>query len=204
MALRRKVGVWIGAAMITVLLLITSCCRERGSNCLYDKPCMGAVGVTVHPEDDWGYALNVQIKGPHAPNTKAFAITREDIGDAFVIYGDGRLYAFQPAEFTASLKVKEIYSDSGAKWPDYVFDPTYKLRNLYDLEAFIRQHKHLPGLPSQATISQQGVPLVSTQKALVEKVEELTLYVIALQKELDSLKALLRIQSPAPTYQGLR
>lgn len=195
---------WIGAAMITVLLLITSCCRERGSNCLYDKPCMGAVGVTVHPEDDWGYALNVQIKGPHAPNTKAFAITREDIGDAFVIYGDGRLYAFQPAEFTASLKVKEIYSDSGAKWPDYVFDPTYKLRNLYDLEAFIRQHKHLPGLPSQATISQQGVPLVSTQKALVEKVEELTLYVIALQKELDSLKALLRIQSPAPTYQGLR
>ena len=195
---------WIGAAVIALSLLTTSCCRRRGSNCLYDKPCMGAVGVTMHPEGDWGYALTVQIKGPHAPNTKAFAITREDFTDAFVIYGDGRLFAFQQAEFNAPLKVKEIYTDSGSKWPDYVFDPTYKLRNLYDLEAFIRQHKHLPGLPSQATVSQQGIPLVSTQKALVEKVEELTLYVIALQKEVDSLKALLHTQSPPPTHQDLR
>ncbi len=199
MAFKRQIGVWTGAAMI-ILLITTSCCRRRGSNCLYDKPCMGAVGVTIHPEGDWGYALNVQIKGPHAPNTKAFAITREDSGDAFIIYGDGRLSAFQSAEFTAPIKVKEIYTDSGAKWPDYVFEPTYKLRNLYDLEAFIRQHKHLPGLPSQATVSQQGAPLVSTQKALVEKVEELTLYVIALQKEVDSLKALLHTQSPSPIH----
>lgn len=199
----RKVGVWIGVAAIT-LFVTASCCRGRGTNCLYDKPCGGVVGVTWTPDGDWGYGLVIQAKGSHASTNKALALIDENGADGFIVYGDGTLHAYKPAHFYAPVRVKEIYTDSGAKWPDYVFEPSYKLRNLSELEAFIRQNKHLPGLPSQAEISHQGIPLVSTQKAIVEKVEELTLYVIALQKQVDSLKALLRNQSLPSSRQSLR
>jgi len=144
------------------------------------------------PEGEWGYGLTIHTRGPFAHVNKALAVYSDEVADGFVVLGNGYLISNNTCEFRAPIKVKEIYTDSGAKWPDYVFDPSYRLRNLYELEAFIRQNKHLPGLPSQATISREGVPVVSTQKALVEKVEELTLYVIALQKQVDSLKALLQ------------
>jgi len=203
MRLGKKVWVWIGVATIT-LFVTASCCRGRGTKCLYDKPCAGVVGIRWTPFEDWSYGLTIEARGSHVSTTKALAVSDQDDGDDFIVFGDGTLHAYKPAYFYAPVRVKEIYTDSGAKWPDYVFEPSYKLRNLSELEAFIRQNKHLPGLPSQAEISHQGIPLVSTQKAIVEKVEELTLYVIALQKQVDSLKALLRNQSPPPSRQALR
>ena len=203
MRLGKKVWVWIGVATIT-LFVTASCCRGRGTKCLYDKPCGGVVGIRWTPVEDWSYGLIIEAKGSHSSTNKALALIDDNGGDGFIVYGDGTLYAYKPAHFYAPVRVKEIYTDSGAKWPDYVFEPSYKLRNLSELEAFIRQNKHLPGLPSQAEISHQGIPLVSTQKAIVEKVEELTLYVIALQKQVDSLKALLRNQSPPPNHQTSR
>jgi len=191
-----RLGLWIGGAVL-LATVSTSCCRQKGTVCLYDKPCGGKVGVSWTPEEEWGYAFTVQLRGSYAPNTKGIVVIDENGSDEFIVWGDGRVLAHRECEFRAPIKVKEIYTDSGAKWPDYVFEPSYKLRSLYDLEAFVRQNKHLPGLPSQKTVGQQGIPLVTTQKALVEKVEELTLYVIALQKQIDSLKALVQIQSAA-------
>jgi hypothetical protein len=196
-----KIGLWIvlGSAFLT----IAGCCRGRGTNCLYDKPCSGVVGVRWTPVEDWSYGLTIEARGSHASTTKALAVNDESEGDDFIVLGNGTLLAHKPAYFYAPIRVKEIYTDSGAKWPDYVFEPSYKLRNLSELEAFIRQNKHLPGLPSQAEISHQGIPLVSTQKALVEKVEELTLYIIALQKQIDSLKACLQTQAAHPPKKNL-
>ncbi len=191
-----KIGLWI--VLGSALLTIAGCCRGRGVKCLYDKPCGGVVGFSWTPDGDWGYGFVIQTKGSHASTNKSFVVFDENGGDGFVIYGNGSVYAYKPAYFYAPIRVKEIYTDSGAKWPDYVFEPSYKLRSLSELETFIRQNKHLPGLPSQAEISHQGIPLVSTQKALVEKVEELTLYIIALQKQIDSLKACLQTQTAHP------
>ena len=196
-----KVGLWI--AFSSAFLTIAGCCRGRGTKCLYDKPCGGVVGISWTPVEHWSYGLTIQPKGLYASTNKALAIIDENGGDGFIVYGDGSLHAYKPAYFYAPIRVKEIYTDSGAKWPDYVFEPSYKLRDLSELEAFIRQNKHLPGLPSQAEISHQGIPLVSTQKALVEKVEELTLYIIALQKQIDSLKACLQAQTANPPKKNL-
>lgn len=74
-------------------------------------------------------------------------------------------------------------------WPDYVFGSNYKLTSLYDVESFINTNKHLPGVPSQAEISSNGVKLGEMNATLLQKVEELTLYMINLQKENDALKA---------------
>lgn len=71
--------------------------------------------------------------------------------------------------------------------PDYVFDKSYKLRSLYDVENFINTNKHLPGVPS-ATEMTKGVNVGDMNSTLLQKVEELTLYMIQLQKENDALK----------------
>lgn len=68
-------------------------------------------------------------------------------------------------------------------WPDYVFTDDYKLRPLVEVEAFINEHNHLPGVPDAQTIESQGLPVGEMQKVLMEKIEELTLYVIDLQKQ---------------------
>lgn len=75
-----------------------------------------------------------------------------------------------------------------ANWPDYVFDEQYQLRPLPDLEAFIRKHHHLPGIPDAAAMEANGISLGEMQKLQMQKIEELTLYIIELRKEIDALK----------------
>lgn len=69
-------------------------------------------------------------------------------------------------------------------WPDYVFAKNYKLPSLNDLETYIRKNNHLPNIPSAAEVEKQkGFDLGDMQTRLLEKIEELTLYVIELKKE---------------------
>ena len=128
----RKVWVWIGVATIT-LFVTASCCRGRGTKCLYDKPCAGVVGIRWTPFEDWSYGLTIEARGSRVSTTKALAVSDQNDGDDFIVFGDGTLHAYKPAYFYAPVRVKEIYTDSGAKWPDYVFEPSYKLRNLSEL-----------------------------------------------------------------------
>jgi hypothetical protein len=74
-------------------------------------------------------------------------------------------------------------------FPDFVFANDYKLRSLYDVENFINTNKHLPDVPSAAEITSKGMNVGDMNATLMQKVEELTLYMINLQKENDALKA---------------
>ncbi|HEX6848710.1 MAG TPA: hypothetical protein VF144_17110 [Chitinophagaceae bacterium] len=75
-----------------------------------------------------------------------------------------------------------------SNWPDYVFDHNYKLRSLKELENFINENNHLPGIPSAKDIEANGLSVGEMQKVQMEKIEELTLYIIELKKEIDKLK----------------
>lgn len=68
-------------------------------------------------------------------------------------------------------------------WSDYVFEECYQLSALSDVAQFIKEKKHLPGIPSAAEIAQDGVNLGDMQARLLAKVEELTLHLIRLDKE---------------------
>lgn len=83
------------------------------------------------------------------------------------------------------LQAREIKVDV-ASWPDYVFDRDYVLMPLEEVAAFIAQFEHLPGIPSACEVEQQGMNVTETNVMLLEKIEELTLYLIGLQ---DQLKA---------------
>jgi len=74
-------------------------------------------------------------------------------------------------------------------FPDFVFNSDYKLRSLYDVENFINENKHLPDVPSATEVLENGLNVGDMSATLLQKVEELTLYMIQLQKENDALKA---------------
>jgi hypothetical protein len=84
---------------------------------------------------------------------------------------------------------EEIHLQNSAYWPDYVFANDYKLRSLKDTEAFIKQNKHLPEVPSAKEVKEKGYDMGEMTKILLKKVEELTLHTIAQQKEIEALKA---------------
>ncbi|MDR7130064.1 hypothetical protein J2X69_002411 [Algoriphagus sp. 4150] len=75
------------------------------------------------------------------------------------------------------IKTKEV-NVTVSGWPDYVFMPGYKLMPLSDLEAFIRKNGHLPDVPTESEVMENGVNLAEMNVKLLEKVEELTLYAI--------------------------
>jgi hypothetical protein len=82
------------------------------------------------------------------------------------------------------LKVK--LQSSG--WPDYVFSKDYHLQPLEEVEHFIRTNNHLPNIPSAQVIEKEGIEVGDMQRRMMEKIEELTLYVIELKKEIETLK----------------
>lgn len=73
-------------------------------------------------------------------------------------------------------------------WADYVFDKSYKLPSLRNVERFINENKHLPNVPSAQEVSEKGIDFAEIQATMLRKVEELTLYVIKQEKEIRTLK----------------
>ena len=68
-------------------------------------------------------------------------------------------------------------------WADFVFEDGYPLRDLRDVKTFVNKNGHLPDVPSAADVRENGVSLGEMDRTLLQKVEELTLYVIELHDE---------------------
>jgi hypothetical protein len=82
------------------------------------------------------------------------------------------------------LQVREVKVDL-LSWPDYVFKSTYRLMPLNEVETYIRVEGHLPNVPAACEIEENGLEIGQMNKILMEKVEELTLYLIEQQKLLE-------------------
>lgn len=82
-------------------------------------------------------------------------------------------------------RIKDECLIIGTGWADYVFRPEYKLKPLSEVEKYIRENGHLPNVPSEKTIVEEGLPLAEITKIQQEKIEELTLYLIDLEKKIE-------------------
>ena len=83
---------------------------------------------------------------------------------------------------------EEVKVELFGNWPDYVFSEDYKMNSLHDLEKFISLNKHLPNIPSATTVAKEGIELGDMNKKLLEKIEELTLYLIEQNKRIEALE----------------
>ena len=87
-----------------------------------------------------------------------------------------------------TIRAREILVDL-VTIPDYVFADTYPLMSIEELSRYIAEHKHLPGIASEKEYQAEGaIKIGELNMQLLEKVEELTLYVIQMQKEINELK----------------
>lgn len=87
-----------------------------------------------------------------------------------------------------AIKTKDITVEMNNA-ADYVFDENYNLKSLSEVESYVKENKHLPGVPSATEMAQNGMSVSEMSNLLLEKVEELTLHMIQLEKENASLKA---------------
>ncbi|HMO62549.1 MAG TPA: hypothetical protein PKC39_15550 [Ferruginibacter sp.] len=74
------------------------------------------------------------------------------------------------------------------EWADFVFGEDYKLPSIAELETFIKKNHHLPGIQSEAEVKREGVDLGKNQAALLQKIEELTLYIIEQHQKIEALQ----------------
>jgi hypothetical protein len=88
------------------------------------------------------------------------------------------------------VTAKEVKVSLDEFWPDYVFKAEYLLPSLLQVESFIKDNGHLPGIPNAATVEKEGINLGEMNALLLQKIEELTLYMIAQEKEIKELKTL--------------
>jgi len=120
------------------------------------------------------YMKNWSLTGSNLNNTNTGTVfigspPATTVSDAKLLV-NGNIYALK-------LTVK-------ASWADYVFNSGYNLRPLSEVENYISKHKHLPDVPSAKQIEEKGVSVGENQAVLLKKIEELTLYLIRQNKQL--------------------
>ncbi|MBA4853198.1 hypothetical protein [Emticicia sp. BO119] len=106
------------------------------------------------------------------------------IGTGINSYPDGFNLFVRGGILTERVRVALANSE---RWADYVFRPDYKLMPLKDVEKFIQHNQHLPNVPSAEEMANRGLDVAETSAKLMEKIEELTLYLIEANKRIEEL-----------------
>lgn len=86
-----------------------------------------------------------------------------------------------------SLLAAKMIVKKYENWPDYVFEDDYKLTPLSSLRKYISQFHHLPSVPSAKKIAEGGIDLAEMQALSIKKIEELTLYILHQQEQINRL-----------------
>jgi hypothetical protein len=130
-------------------------------------------GIIIEPGNTTAaYGTIVKVKNN---DSRAFVV-ENNVGlavETFRVYGDGRVYA------------TEIHVRLASNFPDYVFSKNYKLLPLKEVEAYYKNNNHLPGIPTAKEVEKEGMNVGEMNKLLLEKIEELTIYVVEQQKQLE-------------------
>ena len=121
-------------------------------------------GVRLHMAGGNADAISVWQEGYQNPDVKNFKVS-----------GNGEVFA---RKYTTTLN----------NIPDYVFEPDYNLMTLDELRVYIKLNSHLPNIPAAKEMEAAPVDLGEMNRLLLEKVEELTLYVLELEQRLDTLE----------------
>lgn len=181
-------------------------------------------GVIIKgPDNNWGgssptAALEIRtstnnqkmwLDGNEIDSNSTFYLNYNSSTNVTIAHGGGNVYLAtgggnvgigtsspnNKLDVAGTIRAYEIVVETG--WSDFVFAKNYPLKSLSEVDSYIIKNGHLPDVPSAKDVKKQGVPLGQSQAKLLQKIEELTLYLIeqnkkisAMQSEIDSLRAL--------------
>ncbi|MEO6729068.1 MAG: hypothetical protein ABIM99_04045 [Candidatus Dojkabacteria bacterium] len=157
----------------------------QGNN--YGNTGQNNIGVNGYITNGWhkrnssyeGWMMSTYVTQNNSGYFKIFHMdsANEAPVSMFAIGADGTTYV-------RGLKV----SIPPTGWPDNVFSSDYKLMPLSEVESYIKENKHLPDVKSEEELLKDGLDIGEMQQQQMKKIEELTLYIIELQKEVKELK----------------
>lgn len=133
---------------------------------------------------------------PTGTNNRLY-LNAETSGDILIGQGGGRTFIGTSVSVTdkthklfvnGGIRTDKITVDYVTSWPDYVFSPSYKLKSLSEVNNFIADNGHLPDMPSEQEVKEKGLNIVEMNAKLLQKIEELTIYTIELNKRVTNLE----------------
>lgn len=177
------------------ILISRSRPKELGSTngCLYfgdvvsaNEP-YGRWGIEYVNSENEGYGLNFwkpSVTGQSLENGCLFLANNSNVG----------IGTTNPSEkLTVNGKVlarEVIVTNDGRMWPDYVFSPDYEMMSLAELETYVNEHHHLPDVPSAIDVQEEGVSVGEMNAILLQKIEEMTLRMIEMEKRIVELESI--------------
>lgn len=133
--------------------------------------------------------------GTNAGNTNGRLILRTNGGNRVYINSSGSVSIGTSTAATGYMLnvngraiVEELKVQLSGSWPDYVFTNGYKLQSFDELRKYIRDNKHLPNIPAAKELQTNGLEVGEMQRKMMEKIEELTLYILELETRITALQ----------------
>lgn len=132
----------------------------------------------------------------NSPGTEIIKVIKDSDSPSivrFMLTADGYMQIHNGVKKTLQLDTDGLLHARKIKvdvenWPDYVFGSDHQLPTIEEVDSYIQQNNHLPGIPAAASMEQNGLDVSEANKMLMEQVEEQMLYIIQLKKELETLK----------------
>lgn len=155
---------------------------EATSSCRH-----GAWGIEYVDSQEEGYGLNFfrpwSTCNTNPGNYRLFLADNGNVG-----IGTNNPLAKLSVDGNICAKEVRVSLSGSPCWPDYVFAQDYDLMKISDLRNYVQQHRHLPGVPSAAEVEENGVELGATTEILLQKIEEMTLYILQLEERVQQLE----------------
>ncbi|MBI9055993.1 MAG: hypothetical protein JEY96_19385 [Bacteroidales bacterium] len=145
------------------------------------------IGVYNHSvSQESGYPAWIQARNPVDYSINRNLLLNPNGGNVGVGTTDTRGYKLAVA---GKVVAEEVVVALQADWADFVFNKDYALKDLEEVEKFIEENNHLPDVPSEKEVLENGVALGEMDAKLLQKIEELTLYMIDVNKRMNSLES---------------
>jgi hypothetical protein len=140
-------------------------------------------------EGSYGFTMDGDGKG-HIMETSTSPTAIMTFEDGKVAIGTGDMPGTDYSLYVAKgILTEKVRVELQADWPDYVFEAGYRLMSLEEIHAYIQEHGHLPGMPTAAQVSKEGIDVAQTETALLKKIEEMTLLMIQMNERIMALEA---------------
>jgi hypothetical protein len=153
--------------------------------------------VSIGTNELENYKLNINgntnLTGDFYRNEELIGLWQQSAENAFFTQGNvsiGTDMFLEEYKLAVDGKIicEELTVKLSEDWPDYVFESDYNLMSFKDLKSYIEKNKHLPEIPAAKEIKENGISVGEINAKLLQKIEELTLYILELESRVSEIE----------------
>ncbi len=126
-------------------------------------------------------------------STQGIYSEADNASDLALVVKNGATTNFK-VDGAGNIRARKLELDLQSEWPDYVFKDNYELKSLEEVETYVKANNHLPDVPSEKEVRENGIDVAEMDGVLLQKIEELTLYIIEQNKTIKSQQKELKEQ----------